>query len=55
MHNFGYDEEGWTGSLAEHRIWQRILRYSANHIPGLSLAVLLSLLVTARHRWPCPG
>ncbi|HBI14594.1 MAG TPA: ABC transporter ATP-binding protein [Desulfobulbaceae bacterium] len=46
MHNFGYDEEGWTGSLAEHRIWQRILRYSASHVPGLSLAVLLSLLVT---------
>jgi ATP-binding cassette subfamily B protein len=47
MHNFGYDEEGWTGSLAEHRIWQRILRYCARHIAGLSLAVLLSLLVTA--------
>jgi ATP-binding cassette subfamily B multidrug efflux pump len=47
MHNFGYDEEGWTGSLAEHRIWQRILRYCARHVPGLSLAVVLSLLVTA--------
>ncbi|MHB8790350.1 MAG: ABC transporter ATP-binding protein [Desulfobulbaceae bacterium] len=46
MHNFGYDEEGWTGSLAEHRIWQRILRYSASHVAGLALAVLLSLLVT---------
>lgn len=47
MHNFGYDEEGWTGTLAEHRIWQRILCYCASHIAGLVFAVLLSLLVTA--------
>jgi ATP-binding cassette subfamily B multidrug efflux pump len=46
MHNFGYDEEGWSGSQKEHRIWQRILGYSANHSPGLLLAVVLSLLVT---------
>lgn len=47
MHNFGYDEEGWTRTLAEHRIWQRVLRYCARHVPGLTLAVFLSLLVTA--------
>jgi len=47
MHNFGYVEEGWSGSLKEHHIWRRILRYSAKHVLGLSGAVVLSLLVTA--------
>ena len=46
MRDFGYDEEGWSGSQKEHHIWQRILGYSAKYYPGLLLALVLSLLVT---------
>ena len=46
MRNFGYDEEGWQGSVHDHHIWRRIFLYSRGYIPGLSLAVVLSLLVT---------
>ncbi|MDW7772445.1 MAG: ABC transporter ATP-binding protein [Desulfobulbaceae bacterium] len=47
MRNFGYDEEGWKGSLHDHHIWRRIHGYSRGYLPGLFGAVLLSLLVTA--------
>ena len=46
MRNFGYDEDGWVGSLKDRHIWQRILRYSKQYLPALSAAVILSLLVT---------
>ncbi|HER63502.1 MAG TPA: ABC transporter ATP-binding protein, partial [Desulfobacteraceae bacterium] len=46
MRDFGYDEEGWSGSQKERHIWQRILGYSAKYYPGLLLALVLSLLVT---------
>ena len=46
MRNFGYDEDGWVGSLKDRHIWQRILRYSKPYLPALSAAVILSLLVT---------
>lgn len=46
MRNFGYDEEGWQGSIHDHHIWRRIFRYSRGYLPGLFGAVLLSLLVT---------
>jgi ATP-binding cassette subfamily B protein len=47
MHNFGYDEDGWSGGAQkEHHIWKRILRYSYSYYPGLLLAVVLSFLVT---------
>ena len=47
MRNFGYHEEGWSGSVAEHHIWRRILRYSVPFGWSLLLAVGLSLTVTA--------
>lgn len=47
MRDFGYVEEGWSGSLREHHIWRRVIGYCAGHVPGFVLAVLLSLLVTA--------
>lgn len=46
MRNFGYDEDGWRRTQKEHLIWRRILQYSRGYLPGLFLAVLLSLLVT---------
>ena len=46
MHNFGYSEEGQTTSISDARLWQRILVYSRRHVPGLTGAVLLSLIVT---------
>jgi len=46
MRNYGYDEDGWVGSLKDRHIWQRILRYSAEYSPAFAAAVLLSLLVT---------
>ena len=46
MRNYGYDEDGWVGSLKERHIWQRILRYSAEYFPAFAAAILLSLLVT---------
>jgi len=46
MHNFGYDEEGWKGSLRDHHIWRRIFAYCLAYLPGLGGAVFLSLLVT---------
>lgn len=46
MRNFGYEEEGWSGSQRDHHIWRRVLRYSSRYYSGLLLAVVLSLLVT---------
>lgn len=46
MHNFGYDEDGWTGSQKERHIWKRILAYSSSHYIWLMLAIFLSLLIT---------
>ncbi|MDH3329993.1 MAG: ABC transporter transmembrane domain-containing protein, partial [Desulfobulbaceae bacterium] len=46
MRNFGYDEEGWKGSPHDHYIWLRIVRYCSGYLPGLLVAVVLSLLVT---------
>jgi ATP-binding cassette, subfamily B, multidrug efflux pump len=47
MRDFGYVEEGWSGSLKERHIWRRIIGYSTRHILKFLLAVFLSLLVTA--------
>ncbi len=47
MHNFGYLEEGSTGSMGEGRLWRRILAYCVGHRLSLAGAVLLSLIVTA--------
>lgn len=47
MRDFGYVEEGWSGSLKERHIWRRIIGYSSRHVLKCILAVLLSLLVTA--------
>lgn len=46
MRNYGYDEEGWEGRLQDHHLWRRVFRYSAKFLPGLSGAVVLSLIVT---------
>lgn len=46
MRNFGYDEDGWTGTQKEHHIWKRVLSYSAGHLGWLLLAVILSFIVT---------
>ncbi|MDD3618975.1 MAG: ABC transporter ATP-binding protein [Desulfobulbaceae bacterium] len=47
MRDFGYVEEGWSGSLKERHIWRRVIGYSSGHILKFVLAVLLALLVTA--------
>ncbi len=46
MHNFGYIEDGQEGSFKDIHLWRRILRYCAMHKAGLSVAVVLSLIVT---------
>lgn len=46
MHNFGYDEDGWSRSRKERHLWKRIFRYSSGYYLGLLLAVFLSLLIT---------
>jgi len=47
MHNFGYSEDGQTGSIGDTRLWQRILVYCSGHVAGLVGAVVLALVVTA--------
>lgn len=51
MHNFGYDEDGWSGTEKDHHIWKKILRYSYRFYPGLLLAIVLSFLVTGATLW----
>jgi ATP-binding cassette subfamily B protein len=47
MRNFGYFEEGSVGRVSDVRIWRRLFTWCRAHLPGLGLAVVLSLLVTA--------
>lgn len=46
MHNFGYAEEGQSGSIGDMRLWQRVLDYCRHHTRALVGAVALSLIVT---------
>lgn len=46
MHNFGYAEEGQSGSIGDLRLWQRVLDYCRHHTRALVGAVALSLIVT---------
>lgn len=46
MHNFGYSEEGQSGSIGDIRLWQRVLHYCQHHSLALVGAVALSLIVT---------
>ena len=46
MHNFGYDEDGWSRTQKDHHLWRKIFRYSSKYYLGLSLALVLSLLMT---------
>ncbi len=46
MHNFGYDEDGWSGTQRDHHLWRKIFRYSSKYYLGLLLALVLSLLMT---------
>jgi ATP-binding cassette subfamily B protein len=46
MHNFGYAEEGQSGSISDIRLWQRVLHYCRQHSLALVGAVALSLIVT---------
>lgn len=47
MHNFGYAEEGQHEPVGDARLWWRIISYCSQHVGGLTVAVLLSLAVTA--------
>ena len=46
MHNFGYDEDGWSRTQKDHHLWRKIFRYSSKYYLGLLLALVLSLLMT---------
>lgn len=46
MMNYGYSEKGQQGSLSDFHLWHRILQFSAPYWLGLSLAVVISILLT---------
>ncbi len=46
MRNYGYTEKGQVGSLVDLHIWKRILGYCRPYLSWLTLAVLLSFMVT---------
>jgi ATP-binding cassette subfamily B protein len=46
MHNFGFSEEGQSGSIGDFRLWQRVLVYCRDQVAALAGAVALSLVLT---------
>ncbi len=46
MMDYGYSEKGQQGSLSDFHLWKKILQFSAPYWIGLSLAVLISILIT---------
>lgn len=46
MMNYGYSEKGQQGSLSDFSLWKRILHFSSPYWHGLTLAVLISILIT---------
>lgn len=46
MHNFGYEEDSKTSSLADWQIWRRIIGFSTRYASALTGAIVLSLFVT---------
>ncbi|MGI6657458.1 MAG: ABC transporter ATP-binding protein [Desulfobulbus sp.] len=47
FHNFGYMEKGQSEGLGDIRLWRRILGYCSGRIGPITVALLLSLAVTA--------
>ena len=47
MKDFGYQEDNTTAPLGDYHLWGRILFFCKNHWKLLSVAISLSLLITA--------
>lgn len=46
MRNFGHNEEEFSPTLGDLRLWRRVLQFSAPHNGKLAIAILLSLFIT---------
>jgi ATP-binding cassette subfamily B multidrug efflux pump len=46
MRDYGYDEEGHSGTLGDLHLWRRIFAFCSHHLGALSGSVILSLLIT---------
>ncbi len=47
MRDYGYDEEGHSGTLGDLHLWRRIFAFCSRHRGALIGAIALSLLITA--------
>ena len=46
MLNYGYSEEGTSGSVRDLTLWKRILTYSGRYKGALALAIMLAVAVS---------
>lgn len=46
MRDYGYDEEGHSGTLGDLHLWRRIFAFCSRHLRALSGSIILSLLIT---------